>query len=350
MASWWRGAAMAMSGPAASAEILIFGDSLLQSGVIPEVVRDELGMTAYNAAVQAGPPAASVVLLDRAIRAGARPKAIIVDAQPFILAEVRPARMIGEWASMAGVADALAVATEEGDVEFFGAFVVARLLPSLRARKDIRDALAAAYGGTATPEAEFVASRDLVDRQAIANRGGFVLPGKPETGAADPFAGGAASDWEAQIIYPAAWTPRPPNVSALRRFLTRTASLGAPVFFVVPPMHPDVQAKRERLGLDAAYIAFVRRIRDEFPHVVVVDARHAGFPARALADWTHLNRDGAASFSRSLARVVGDRFAHPVDDARWVAAPSYSAEPSRVAIEDYFESHKAILRDRASRQ
>ena len=68
------------------AEVLAFGDSMVEFGVLPGVIAERSGLRAINLAVHDGSPAVSYFLLRRALEAGARPRAIVVDFMPHQLA------------------------------------------------------------------------------------------------------------------------------------------------------------------------------------------------------------------------------------------------------------------------
>src|SRR5262245_43362888 len=79
----WRLAGRAARGEAVRARVLFFGDSLMQYAAQPRVIEARTGWTAYNLAVAGGHTPTSYFLLRRALRAGARPSAVVVDAVPF---------------------------------------------------------------------------------------------------------------------------------------------------------------------------------------------------------------------------------------------------------------------------
>src|SRR4051812_42261979 len=78
----WAYGGRAADRKAAGRDVLCFGDSMVKFGVAPRVLEDRLGTKAYNLALYAGSPTASYFLLRRALEAGARPSAILVDFQP----------------------------------------------------------------------------------------------------------------------------------------------------------------------------------------------------------------------------------------------------------------------------
>ena len=121
------------------------------------------------------------------------------------------------------------------------------------------------------------------------------------------------------------------------------------MFLLIPPIHPGVQAERERLGLDAAYVALVRKIHDKYANVTVVDGRHAGFGHGACFDGRHLNFEGATALSHGLAEVISARIDDPDRAARWIALPTYADPTARLAVEDLDESKTAVSRSLAPR-
>ncbi|HEY2158302.1 MAG TPA: hypothetical protein VGH33_21915, partial [Isosphaeraceae bacterium] len=137
----------------------------------------------------------------------------------------------------------------------------------------------------------------------------------------------------------------------LDRTLALAASRDIPVLFVIPPIHPGVQARRESLGRDAEYVALVERVVGAYANAVVVDGRHAGFGPRSCFDGRHLNVDGATALSESLAEVIAGRLDQPTSASasRWVELPSYEAPTVRMAVQDLDESRSAVARRTARR-
>src|SRR5690242_12777653 len=79
-ANWRHGAAAARrEGPKSA--VLAFGDSLVKDGVAAPVIEARLGRRAYNLAVFNGQAPASYFLLRRALDAGARPAAVLIDGE-----------------------------------------------------------------------------------------------------------------------------------------------------------------------------------------------------------------------------------------------------------------------------
>src|SRR5205823_5327851 len=110
----WRQGALAAGRDAPGCEVLCFGDSLMKNGVAPEVIGRRLGMRSYSLAVASGPPAASYFLLRRALESGARPKAVLIDVIPHLLAW-GPESFATLWPELLDVRDGLDLARSSGD-------------------------------------------------------------------------------------------------------------------------------------------------------------------------------------------------------------------------------------------
>src|SRR5262249_28496486 len=63
-------------------QILCLGDSLVKFSIVPGVFESRTGRKAYNLAAFGAPPPVSYFTLRRALDAGARPEAVIVDFHP----------------------------------------------------------------------------------------------------------------------------------------------------------------------------------------------------------------------------------------------------------------------------
>jgi hypothetical protein len=103
-------------------------------------------------------------------------------------------------------------------------------------------------------------------------------------------------------------------------------------------MVPEVQARRDKLGLEAAQERFIGEMLAGFPDVVVLDARHSGYESALFWDPIHLDRRGATALSAAVAAAVergaGDRR---------VSLPPYRPRPAlERAVEDIEQSRLAI--------
>jgi hypothetical protein len=342
-ASNWRQTGAAARTSATHVDVLLFGDSLVKTGLLPTIFEEERGLTSYNLALLGAPPSASYFMLRRALDSGARPRAIVLDAQPSILMECAPSSNPREWAELLSLKEAMQLAKVEHLPDVITHYVMTRYIPSVRYRFDIQKAASDLFRRTTS--SSDVSWLALHDRQQDKNRGGYVNPSTPGRFGPDSRPNGKVLQEEVATCYPGAWWGRPPNLAFLEKFLKLAESHEIPVFFLIPPIHPGVQSERERLGLDELYLTLIRKIQRRYRSVIVVDGRHSGFDHGLFWDAFHLGRQGATALSRGLAEVIGTRLAHPSDsDDHWVSLPTF-VEPSRwVAIEDTDESI-ALLRD-----
>jgi hypothetical protein len=343
-ADWGLNRAEAV-GQAVRTDILCLGDSLIKCGVSPAVLEARLGLTAYNLASLGGPPPASYFLLRRALDAGARPRAIILDAESGSLTAAHYRGIVRNWAALLGPRDAFLLARDDHDLGFFGLHLVHYLVPSVRMRLDLRRALSDELEGRPAD----VAWGPIVERQHSINRGSFHRSPTHAKEGPDPFPGGVLPPYEEAICYPRGWTPYPTNLVYLDRTLALAESRGLLVFFLVPPIHPGVQVGREARGLDAEFMALVRKIQARRTNLIVVDGRHSGFGHGAFADAQHLDLDGAAALSAALAEAMAPRLERRGSGDRWVELPRDVAPAGRPMIEDMDESRIALARTAARR-
>ncbi len=345
-ADWGLNRAEAV-GEAAGADILCLGDSLIKCGVSPGVLASRLGLTAYNLASLGAAPPASYFLFKRALVAGARPRAIVLDACAGTLTAADYRGIVRNWSALIGPRDALRLARDEGDLGFFGIHLIYYLVPSVRMRLDLRQALADELAGKVRMMEQ--APGPIAERQHAINRGAFHRPRSHAKEGPDLYPGGVLPPNDEVVCYPKGWTPYPTNLVYLHKILALAESRGVLVFYLVPPIHPGVQAGREARGLDEAYVALVRKIHARYANVIVVDGRHSGFAHGAFADALHLDTEGAAALSAGLAEAMAPRLEGHAGGDRWVSLPRYSDPADLSQLEDTAGSTIALARQAARR-
>jgi hypothetical protein len=248
--------------------------------------------------------------------------------------EVDPRLRVASYAELCNLADCFELARTARDGGFFGVLATSTLLPSLKARDQIRTNILAAFRGESTDRLRRLVAQSR--RNWAANGGAQLMARNPEVVKIKEF-------WDEAASYPEHWNCIPTNVTYVRRFLKLAAAHRIPVFFLVPPRHPRVQANRERLGLDSLYTRFVRTVTAGFPNVTVIDARRAGFDPSVFIDSSHMDRQGACDFSDDVAAVVADRLKSGSEgQSRWVDLPRHRMRPEPVAIEDLNQSDLAL--------
>ena len=331
----WRLAAKAARGPLVrSSGVLCFGDSQVKFGVVPAVVEAVAGEPTYNLAVVLGQPPASYFLLRRALDAGARPKAVVVDATPHLAREgPTDPRYLRQWPEFLGPGEMLDLAWTARDAGFLAAMAAAKVSPTFRARAEVRATVLGALRGEVS-ERRYTAAKFW--RNTRVNRGATVMP-------TIPLAGDLETAY--RFLY-SGFVVDPVNAHYLERFLDLADARGIPVVFVLPPLTTEVQQMCDRDGFTEAHSAFVRSLRERHPGLTVVDGRGAGFGQDLHTDDpVHLSRPGALAFSADLAPALR-RVLDGETRSGWVTLPAYRPRPDPVPVEDVAASALA-LRSRA---
>ena len=205
----WRMSAAAIRGEAARAEVLCFGDSLVKFGVLPRVLEAGLGRTAYNVAIPGAQPAASYVLLRRALASGARPRALVVDFYSKVLA-APPRTNRRFWPDLVTFGELLELCGEARDLRLFNESALAWLMPSVKDRHEIRAAILAAVRGE---DRQLRATLNASLRHGQINQGAMVMPALPPP-PVDRQPGGPFAR-----SHPGRWSLARPNAAYVRRFL-----------------------------------------------------------------------------------------------------------------------------------
>jgi hypothetical protein len=322
----WRLTGQAARGEAARCGILCFGDSMVKEGVAPRVLEERLGRPAYNLALGAGMTPAAYFLLRRALAAGARPAAIVLDCEPHLLA-LGYRSNDDQWPELIDARECLDQAWAARDAGFFARVMLARLFASIRDREQVRAHVRSAFRGEASV---WRSHSPGFWRNWRINRGAQIMPVNTA------FRGLlGAQHW---MWFPNPWVPDPLAERFLHRFLGLAAASRIPVLWLLPPMAPAGQALREQIGLDASYTRFVERIQADFPNVRVIDGRRSGYGPEEFNDPFHLNRDGALSFSVAVAEVLARATTGAASCPRWVDLPHDRPRATGSPLEDLDQS------------
>ena len=331
----WRLTGQAARKEVKDCEILCIGDSLVKFGVPPRVLEARLGRRAYNLAIGVGMPPSSYFILRRALESGTRPSAIIIDFKPHLLTYDLTS-CARHWPEFLTARECLELSIAAGDAHFLAATMVARSLPSVRARFEIRANIEAAWRGVS------VSPRDAVTavwRNWRVNRVRQIMPRNPD-------AASQAFTWTVHL-FPSDWKCREINRIFIDKIFSLAEQNGVKVFWLLPPVSPATQETSEKIGLDARFESFVRVVRERHPNVIVVDGRHAGYGQDLHVDPIHLDRAGASALASDLAGII-DRFEKEPTPSQhaWIALPRFQAstvEPD--SLED-LEQSRIVLRDR----
>jgi hypothetical protein len=338
----WKSSGRAAARHAPGFDIVVFGDSMAKFGIAPRVIEATLGRKVHSFALLDGKPAATYLFFRRAIEAGARPSAVIVDYPPEMLNQTPESLLLNpRWtALMANPYEAWELARIYHDREFFGRLLVARVLPSYRSRDGIRtDLLTALQGQSGSNSANTQPER----RNRWLNRGGILLAKNPG------FQGDVPPQW-AGILFDAHCTVRHEHAHFVRRLIRLAAEHNIAVYWLLPPNAPKVTAFRDASGVHARYERFARALLAQFPNLYVLDARHAGYEHTVFVDAVHLDRDGATALSGDVAEVLGHARINSAPGARWIELPRYHDRPVTLALEDVDQSRTALKRRAAGRR
>jgi Protein of unknown function (DUF1574) len=305
-------------------DFLFFGDSLVKFGLMPSVIQQRTGKTAYNFALHTGQASSSYFMLRRTLRAGARPSAVVLDLTPHML---KPSPRVNKylWAELVTTEECLDLSRAMHDADFFARTMLQKVFPSFKERLEIRANLSAALQGWSTSRRFEIPS---FRRNWRLNDGAQLM------GGIGPLRFDAEG-W-ARFHYPG-WDAHPINVEYLERFLALAAERGIPVYWLLPPIHPDVQTWTDASGFDLDYSNFVRATQARFPGTIVVDFRHSGFTADLFIDGAHVNRHGASRLSAALAEILR-RPADAITSSRWVTLDIAHVPEFDGPLEDVNES------------
>jgi hypothetical protein len=302
--------------------ILCFGTSLTRFGISPRVLEETLQLPAYNLALSGGQPFPSYLMLRRTLEAGAKPRAILVDFMWMTIGQEHTynERLITEMITLRDCAE---FAWAAGDLNFFGRLAAATLIPSCRARHEVRTNIDFALRGWEPPR---VPERLLFDRNATLNRGALLVPlGKTKV----------EFDPDHPIIFQKDWDCTPVCKQYIGKFLDLASSHKIPVFWLIPPLPENTSGRLTELGIQARFAQFVKSMQVLHPEVVVLDGSGSHYEHSAFFDIIHLDRDGAVVWSADVASAVKRCMDSPQTLAgAWEHLPNYRPDPKAARVED----------------
>ena len=311
--------------------VLALGTSMAKLGLYPAVVARESGQTAYNLAYCAGRIPGSYHLLKHALEAGARPKAVLLEVHPTYM-ETPFDDGVNAWPNLLEPADCLDLAWSARDASFFARTMLAKILPSYNCRAEIRASIVGALAGQASQNRHI---NQIVVRNFARNSGAYVSR-RPH-----PYHG-EISPHLANLYLQPTWKSNPLNEQYLRRILDLCTANEIQVFWLIPPFVPTLQALREQLGSDAAYTFWTEKIRQQYPGMIVLDARKAGYDFPYFLDAAHLDFPGAVAFSAEVGRIVKAALERPSEVPRWFPLSPYRDAASDAALEDMVQSARVV--------
>ncbi len=331
----WHLSARSATTEARGCAVLCLGDSLMKQGVLPPVVASRLGQPVFNLAVIAAQPPASYYLYRHAVEAGARPRAIVVDFCPDLMAG-GPSFNLRNWNEILSWADDFELARLARRPGLFVELALGRLLPSLRCRFEVREVILAALRGEAPAHRR---SNRLYTRQWNQNRGGQFTPPNPQ------YHGEVGPEQQQMLLSGQFWCDKL-NRLYIDRLLRLAARQGTRVYWVLTPFTPQLQKIRDESGAHDREVAFLREIQKQDPRLVVLDGRHAGYDWPFFLDPIHLNGPGALTLSADIAAEM----ARDAPTSSWIALPAFRERARDLPIEDVEQSRLALERDDRARR
>jgi hypothetical protein len=329
---WRLGGEAAIHRAAGRDDVLYLGDSTIKLGVVPRVIEARTGLRGHNLAITAAQAPMTYFQLRRALEAGARPAAIVVDYTPVFLNRAQAVNThCGQYFSLR---EALELAWSLRDGSLFAYMALARSLPVVRDREGVRgEIFHALMGKTAEHHRYFNQQR----RNMEVNDGALIFPNFSVL--ADPVA-------EYAEKFPGPWWNQPVHATYMRRLFQLAETHGIRVYWLLTPMEPRMRRLCEQGGQDAAFTRFVRAVSAGRKNVVVLDARRAGEGLPIFTDGLHLNRGGAVALSTALADVLAERRSLDPHSsaAKWVELPRLREQPQSGLLEDLEQSMFAVRR------
>src|SRR5262249_24402814 len=144
----WNSCGRAAISATKSCRILCLGDSQVKHGLMTNVLENRLKLRCMNQSFSGCQAPTSYFQLKRALRAGARPAAVVVDFYPILLGHGLDENTY-RWAEYLSVAESVDLAWTARDASFFAWVMMGRLLPSVRFRLDTRQVVTSRLRGEA---------------------------------------------------------------------------------------------------------------------------------------------------------------------------------------------------------
>jgi hypothetical protein len=275
-------------------------------------------------------------LLRRALDAGSRPDVIIINAKPAVLigGPEFNARYFEEILTFREWIELFQITRKSS---LMVSMLVGRLLPSLRCRLEIRSNVLSALRG----ETDLL---HYINRTLWRN---WTVNGGANIANFDSVCEEKVTAEVARRMQTGIFHVDRMNAEAIERLLKLASERRIPVFWLLTPLTPGLQAVRDQSGSEGAYEQFVRSKQSRYPQTLtVLDARRAAYPTGFFVDSTHLNGRGAIVLSGAVANVLKAEFGESAQaqTARWIALKNSveSLNLDDLRLEDVERSKKIV--------
>ena len=205
--------------------------------------------------------------------------------------------------------------------------VLGQILPSLRARYEIRETLRAGLQG----------KPPLSRLQNLVNGENWTINASANLAPRNLAFTGRVTEVEHQRTLSSRFKVHRVNDAAARRIVDLAAANHIRVFLLIPPFAPELHARCQVTGADRLHDAFVQSLQARSPGLTVLDARGSGYPSSVFVDPSHLDAQGTVALSRDVAGVLKhdlNTTAAPADRGRWIALPAFREPAANLALEN----------------
>ncbi len=323
----WRHAASLAANP--NAKQILAGDSLIMHGVVPALMREQTGLETVNLGAARAPALFTYFLVRRVLESGVKPFSIVFCAKPAVLMG-GPDYDARYWQEVLSPRELLDLAAMTGRGGLWLRLAAGRLIPSLRSRLEVRSWIIATLGGETNP---ISATNRVLWRNWSVNQGANLAS------AQSPFDGRLDAQ-VADRLHTDRFHVDRTNALAIDRMLSLAAREHVLIYWLLPPISPALQARRDQSGAEGEFEAFIQANLARHPNAVVLDARRSGFTNALFCDPTHLNVRGAVILTDLVTRALTSSAHEP----RWLPLESLKEPlpPEPAGLEDVEES-KAIV-------
>ena len=336
VSSSWLAAGRAASGPEAGAEILCFGDSLIKLGILPRVLENRLGRSSHNLAVLGGQAPTSYFLLRRVLEQGHRPRALIIDFSPLLLAMDSRVNL-DRWAKLPGGFERLELLWRARDPCWRHRW--RSRLGSLRGRTGRRPIGPRAGERSGSRRASY---HDLGRPTGFRAKLAVEPRGTGRSPAFRSHRGGPAETVSGKPMEMAAQS----CACLLRRtFLEPGRRSSSSRYWVLTPAMSAWLERNDEVGTIDAYRQFVRNNVARFSGLIVLDVQGVDWDRSAFRDPIHLNRDGAVRLTLSVAESIVRCTDRSANGPRWLELDGNSdRSPNQFQdlLEDLDQSRRAV--------
>lgn len=301
---------------APSCGVLGLGDSVMKFGFDPAEIERRLNIPAFNLAVPGTPPPLTHALLKRALQAGSRPSAIVIGHMTL---SGHPNVHLDELSELLTPLEAAELASATHDFSLLNPLLTRRLVPSIRYRLPLRARILAALGGhPPVGDAPSALLRTWTQYRGMEPR----ASNRQYTGRMEPAL--------ERSVYSEPWHVLWVYEQYVRKIAQLAETHKIPIFWLIPPITPEAQSLREKLGLDAHHTKNLRAIQNRSPNLIILDTRQAAYPSSAFFDSCHLNTQGASTLTAAIAAAIAQH-----STQQWVSLPQYS---NPIAVSPHQES------------